>query len=57
MAAMFSYKMKVNFEQPIKSVSYSDALISQDGKSFVKEFKMSDIIANPKILEYKVELK
>ncbi len=57
MAAMFTYRIKVSFEQPIKSVSYQDAMISQDGKSFVKEFKMSDVIANPKILEYKVELK
>ncbi|WP_413511932.1 hypothetical protein [Myroides odoratus] len=57
MAAMFTYKIKVNFEVPIKSVSYPDALIAQDGKSFVKTFKMSDIIANPKVLEYKVELK
>ena len=57
MAAMFTYRIKVNFEQPIKSVSYQDAMISQDGKSFVKEFKMSDIINDPKVLEYKVELK
>lgn len=57
MAAMFTYKIKVNFDQPIKSVSYQDALISQDGKSFVKTFKMSEIIDNPRILEYTVELK
>ncbi|MGG5506227.1 MULTISPECIES: hypothetical protein [unclassified Myroides] len=57
MAAMFTYRIKVSFEQPIKSVSYQDAMISQDGKSFVKEFKMSDVIENPKVLEYKVELK
>ncbi|MBB1150343.1 MULTISPECIES: hypothetical protein [unclassified Myroides] len=57
MAAMFTYQLKVNFEQPIKSVSYTDALISQDGKSFVKTFKMSEIIDNPRVLEYTVELK
>ncbi|WP_286443014.1 MULTISPECIES: hypothetical protein [unclassified Myroides] len=57
MAGMFTYRIKVNFEQPIQSVSYADALIAQDGKSFVKEFKMSEVVANPKILEYKVELK
>jgi len=57
MAAMFTYKIKVNFEQPIKSVSYQDAMISQDGKSFIKEFKMSDVITNPNVLNYKVELK
>lgn len=57
MAGMFTYRIKVNFEQAIKSVSYPDALIAQDGKSFVKEFKMSDVINNPKVLEYTVELK
>lgn len=57
MVSMFTYRIKVNFEQPIQSVSYQDALISQDGKSFVKEFKMSEIIANPKVLEYEVKLK
>ncbi|WP_158962663.1 hypothetical protein [Myroides fluvii] len=57
MAGMFTYRIKVNFEQPIKTVSYQDATISQDGKSFIKEFKMSDVMNDPKILEYKVELK
>lgn len=57
MAAMFTYRIKVNVEQPIKSVSYEDAVIAKDGKSFVKTFKMSDVVSNPKILEFNVELK
>lgn len=57
MAAMFTYRLKVNVEQPIKSVSYEDAVIAKDGKSFVKTFKMLDIIADPKILEFTVELR
>lgn len=57
MAAMFTYRIKVHVEQPIKSVSYQDAVMAKDGKSFVKTFKMSDSVANPKLLEFTVELK
>jgi len=57
MAAMFTYRIKVHVEQPIKSVSYQDAVMAKDGKSFVKTFKMSDLVANPKLLEFTVELK
>ncbi|AJA69105.1 hypothetical protein HX057_13980 [Myroides odoratimimus] len=57
MEAMFTYVLKTSFDKKIKSVSYEDAVISKDGKSFEKRFSMSDIIANPKVLEYKVEFK
>ncbi len=57
MGTMFSYKLKVNFNQPIVSVSYPDAVISSDRKSFQKTFSLAKIIDNPKILEYTVEFK
>lgn len=55
MAAMFSYKIKVHFDQPILSVSYPDAIISTDRKSFEKTFAFTKVIEDPKILEYTVE--
>jgi len=57
MEGMFTYILKTTFEKPIKSVSYPDAVISKDGKSFEKKFSMTEIIENPKVLEYKVEFK
>lgn len=55
MEGMFTYVLKTTFDKPIKSVSYPDAVISKDKKSFEKTFKMSEIIANPNVLDYKVE--
>ncbi|MCC9042877.1 hypothetical protein LNQ81_09335 [Myroides sp. M-43] len=57
MAGMFSYVLKVNFDKPIQSVSLEGAKIAEDKKSFEKTFSMTDIVANPKVLEYKVEFK
>ncbi|MDR0227744.1 MAG: hypothetical protein LBI72_01555 [Flavobacteriaceae bacterium] len=57
MEGMFTYILKTTFDKPIKSVSYQDAVISKDGKSFEKKFSMTEIIENPKVLEYKVEFK
>lgn len=57
MEEMFSYVMTVSFDKPIKSVSYKDAEISKDGKSFTKKLSMGEIIKNPSVLAYKVELK
>ena len=57
MAAMFSYKIKVHFDQPIVSVSYPDAIISNDRRSFEKTFALTKVIENPKILEYIVDFK
>ncbi|MGL4584741.1 MAG: hypothetical protein ACRCVU_17375 [Flavobacterium sp.] len=57
MAGMFSYVLKVSFDKPIKSVSIKDAKISSDNKSFEKTFSMTEIVANPKVLEYQVEFK
>ena len=55
MGAFFAYKMKVSFDNKIKSVSYEDAVISKDKKAFEVEFSMLDISKNPKLLEYTVE--
>lgn len=57
MDKMFTYIVKVSFDRKIKSVSYPDAVISADGKSFTKEFKVGDIMEDPTILGYKVKLK
>lgn len=57
MGQMFVYEIKVTFDKPIASVSLQDAKVSTDGKSFTKRFTLIDVIQNPKILEYKVELK
>ncbi|MTG98111.1 MULTISPECIES: hypothetical protein [Myroides] len=57
MEQMFTYVMVVSFDKKIKSVSYDDAKISKDGKSFTKEIKMGDIIKDPSVLGYTVELK
>ncbi|MHC5201187.1 hypothetical protein [Myroides sp. LJL119] len=53
---MMQYQITVSFDKRIKKVSYPDALLSQDGKSFTKTFELSDILNNPSILEYSVEL-
>lgn len=57
MEGFFTYKIVVNFDRPIKKVSYDDAEISEDGKSFIKTFSMIELIEHPELLEYKVELK
>lgn len=57
MEAMFQYFLIAKFERPIKSVSFKDAKISSDGKSFEKIFSMLEIMDDPKVLEYTVEFK
>lgn len=57
MEAMFQYILIAKFDKPIKSVSFQDAKISSDGKSFEKSFSMLEIMDDPKVLEYKVEFK
>lgn len=57
MEGFFTYKIIVNFDKPIKKVSYEDAEISSDGKSFTKTFSLTELMENPALLEYKVELK
>lgn len=57
MEGMFQYIVIAKFDKPIKSVSFKDAKISSDGKSFEKSFSMLEIMDNPKILEYKVDFK
>lgn len=57
MGQMFSYEIKATFDKPIASVSLQGAKVSADGKSFTKRFTLIDVIQNPKIIEYKVELR
>lgn len=57
MEGFFIYKIVVNFDKPIKKVSYEDAEISDDGKSFTKTFSLTELMENPALLEYKIELK
>lgn len=56
MEGFFTYKIIVNFDKPIKSVSYDDAEISEDGKSFTKTFSLLELMEDTRLLEYKVEL-
>lgn len=57
MEGFFTYKIIVNFDRPIKKVSYEDAEISEDGKSFIKTFSLVELMEDPSLLAYKVELK
>ena len=56
MLKQVKYKIKYTFPKKIKSINYNDAMFSQDGKTFVKEFSVSDILKNPEILNLKVVL-
>ncbi len=56
MEGFFTYKLVVNFDRPIKKVSYDDAEISEDRKSFIKTFSLTELMEHPTLLEYKVEL-
>ena len=50
------YRLNYHFPKKIKSVSNEKALFSQDGKSFVLEFDLSDYITNPEALNVEVVL-
>lgn len=53
---MMQYEIKVSFDKRIKKVSYPDALLSQDGKSFIKTFDLTQVLNDPSVLQYSVEL-
>ncbi|MHC5354013.1 hypothetical protein ACYSNX_07500 [Myroides sp. LJL115] len=54
---MMEYQIKMSFDQVIKSVSYPEARISSDGKSFTHIFSLQQVFENPKVLEFEVEFK
>lgn len=54
---IMEYQLKVSFDHPIKSVSYPQAQISSDRKSFTQSFSLQQVIEDPKILEFEVKFK
>jgi hypothetical protein len=51
-----NYILNYNFSRPIKSISNPNAKISEDKKSLVLEFKLSDCYQNPEITNLEVVL-
>jgi len=52
-----TYRVIYHFEKKIKSVSFKNALISDDKKTMTIEIPMDSIIKNPKLLDFEVKLK
>ncbi|SHL17019.1 hypothetical protein SAMN05443634_106231 [Chishuiella changwenlii] len=56
MMKKIKYKYKYTFPRKIKSLSLKDAMFTADGKSFIMEYSLSDIIDNPELANFEVEL-
>ena len=55
MLPLGKYIMKYNFPRKVKSVDNSNAIISEDRKSVVIEYSLSEIMASPQGLDISVE--
>jgi len=56
MMKQIKYKYKYTFPRKIKSLSLKDAMFTADGKSFIMEYSLSDIIDNPELANFEVVL-
>lgn len=56
MLKQFKFKYKYTFPRRIKNLSIEDAMLTKDGKSFVKEFSIEELIKNPTFGNFTVEL-
>ena len=56
MMKQIKYKYKYTFPRKIKSLSLKDAMFTADGKSFIIEYSLNDVINNPELANFAVEL-
>ncbi|WP_413533757.1 hypothetical protein [Empedobacter brevis] len=56
MLKQIKFKYKYTFPRKIKSLSIPDAMFTSDGKTFIKEYTLDEIINNPSLGNFKVEL-
>ena len=56
MIKQIKYKYKYTFPKKIKSLSIQDAMFTSNGKSFVVEYSLYDVLNNPEILNFEVVL-
>jgi hypothetical protein len=56
MMKQIKYKYKYTFPRKIKSLSLKDAMFTADGKSFIIEYSLNDVINNPELANFEVEL-
>ncbi|WP_334126760.1 hypothetical protein [Empedobacter brevis] len=56
MLKQIKFKYKYTFPKKIKSLNLADAMFTADGKSFVKEYTLEEILNAPHLGDFKVEL-
>lgn len=56
MMKQIKYKYKYTFPRKIKSLSLKEAMFTADGKSFIMEYSLNDIIDNPELANFEVVL-
>lgn len=56
MIKQIKYKYKYTFPKKIKSLSIQDAMFTSNGKSFVVEYSLYDVLNNPEVLNFEVVL-
>ena len=56
MLKQMKFKYKYTFPRKIKSVDVKDAMFTSDGKSFVKEYTLDELINDPTLGNFNVEL-
>ena len=56
MLKQIKFKYKYTFPKRIKSLSIEDAMFTQDGKSFTKEYSLEDLINKPSVGDFTVVL-
>ena len=56
MMKQMKFKYKYTFPRKIKSVDVKDAMFTSDGKSFIKEYSLDELIKDPTLGNFNVEL-
>jgi len=56
MLKQIKFKYKYTFSKKIKSLNITDAMFTLDGKTFIKEYTLEEILNNPSLGNFKVEL-
>ncbi|QTV05378.1 hypothetical protein [Faecalibacter bovis] len=56
MMKQMKFKYKYTFPRKIKSVNIEDVMFTSDGKSFIKEYSLDQLIGDPALGNFKVEL-